>query len=258
MTDFEIFKACFPEYGLTEELFDKLLEKENCTVFREDGGAAFVKNNKISLLMVAPGFQGRGVGKSLLTQCERHLSAGGYDYTYIGGIFPGLPESSKEYFEKNGYETQGSRVEMGMDIKDFSVKGNVPFGITFRFFNGKHTDLINAVGAVDKEWIQYFDDDSRVFCGFSEDTPVSFCIVDEDVDCLLSDGKARVGSIGCVGTCPEFRKRGIGLYMVELATEILKNKGCDKSFIHCTHLEDWYGKLGYNTFLRYCAARKKL
>lgn len=258
MTDFEIFRACFPGYSLTEELFEKLLEKDKCTAFRKEGGMAFVRGNKIALIAVAPPFQKKGTGKTLLEQCESYLSSEGQEYIYAGGFFPGLPENCRGYFEKNGYETQGGRVEMGMDLRDFSVRNPALPDVSFAFFNGDHSELIKAVREVDEEWVQYFTHDSTVFCGYKDGKPVSFCIVDETVDCLLSDGKSKVGSIGCVGTVPAFRRQGTGLCMVEIATEFLKNKGCDKSFIHCTHLEKWYGKLGYRTFLRYCAARKKI
>lgn len=259
MTDFEIFKNCFPGSDLTEVLFDELIDKENCHIFREVGGAAFIKNNKLAFLGVVPEYRGKGTGTKLLTQCEKYIAENGGEYIYCGGIFPGALKESTDFFVKNGYETKSEFVEMGMDLRGFTADINhKPDNTCFRFFDGNHDELLRAVGEVEEEWVQYFTDDSKVFCGFKEGKLASFCIIDEDVHCLLSDGKNKVGSIGCVGTLPLFRKQGIGLYMVELATEFLAGKDCDKGFIHCTHLENWYGKLGYKTFLRYGAARKKL
>lgn len=257
MTDFEIFKASFPEYKLTEELFDMLSGKNSCRIFRKEGGTAFMNKNKLSFLAVASNYRGKGVGTALLKECESYVKAEGYDRIGIGGFFPGLPVAAQDFFVKNGFETCGEFVEMGMEIRKFTAdKSHAPVSAEFGFFDGKHDDLLAAVAEVDEEWVQYFSDDEKVFCGFVNGELASFCIVDESVQCLLSDGKSKVGSIGCVGTRPAFRKRGIGLYMVELATELLSEKGCDKSFIHCTHLENWYKRLGYRTFLRYTAGRK--
>lgn len=259
MTDFEIFKSCFPEYRLTEALFNELIEKDNCSIFREEGAVAYINGKKLALLAVAPEFRNNGAGTRLLKRCEEHIKSEGYDGAYLCGFFPGLPIDSREFFIKHGYETLGNFVEMGMDIADFRARVcSVSDDVSFGFFKGSHDDLLRAVAEVEEEWVQYFTNDETVFCGFRNGELASFCIVDENVSCLLSDGKAKVGSIGCVGTRPRFRSQGIGLCMVECATELLVQRGCDKSFIHYTHLEDWYGKLGYRAFLRFCASRKLL
>ena len=39
--------------------------------------------------------------------------------------------------------------------------------------------------------------------------------------------------------------------MVRLATNVLKEDGFDISWVHYTHLEHWYEKLGYHTVLRW-------
>ena len=104
--------------------------------------------------------------------------------------------------------------------------------------------------------MQYFDG-VEVFCGYSGGKIASFCILDDDVDCLFSDG-TRVGSIGCVGTVPPFRRRGIGLKMVELAARELYRRGCDKIFIHYTGVYDWYAKIGFKTGIMLRLGGKKL
>ena len=82
---------------------------------------------------------------------------------------------------------------------------------------------------------------------FDGEKIASFCVL-EDIGVI--DGM-RIGAPGCVGTVPEYRRRGIGLEMVRRATETLRREGYDISWIHFTHLAGWYSKLGYSTVLRW-------
>ncbi len=122
-----------------------------------------------------------------------------------------------------------------------------PEEITFGFYCGDPALLRDAVRQVEPDWVQYFGETDRVFCGFDGTRPVSFC--------QLSDfgqyRDLRIGGPGCVGTLPEYRGRGIGLSMVGRATSLLKEEGFDLSWIHYTHLEHWYAKLGYRTVLHW-------
>ena len=154
-----------------------------------------------------------------------------------------------------GYETGGTGVEMGMDISGFEPL--LPdTDITYDFLKDRHDELTKAVASVDEEWVQYFSQDSNVYCGFKNGEIACFCLVDYDAECILSDENSKVASIGCVGTVPKFRRNGYGLKMVENATLISKEKGCNKGFIHQTHLESWYGKLGYKTVIKFSPVRK--
>ena len=108
-------------------------------------------------------------------------------------------------------------------------------------------DIQEAVRQVDEGWVKYFTDPRRVFCAFDGKKIVSFCILD-DMGRHLG---LHVGGPGCVGTVPAYRKRGIGLKMIQKATEILKQTGFDLSYIHYTHVDFWYAKLGYETVLRW-------
>ena len=142
--------------------------------------------------------------------------------------------------------------ELIMDLRSFTpvpVSDSIPENITFGEYNGSMVDLKETVCRVDEEWSQYFGDNSRVFCAFDGDRVVSFCILENwgRQDGLL------IGGPGCVGTIPEYRKKGIGLEMVRRATVLLKEENFDISWIHYTHLRHWYEKLGYRTVLEWNA-----
>lgn len=145
----------------------------------------------------------------------------------------------------------GEFAEMILDITDYREKTMLIDDTEFRFFDGEIEDLRYAVALVDKDWVQYFKESTPVFCAYKNGELVSFCIVDVEAECILETGNKKVGSIGCVGTVPRFRRLGIGLRMVDLATIYLKNKGCKLSSISYTPVENWYKKLGYLTYARF-------
>ena len=122
-----------------------------------------------------------------------------------------------------------------------------PEEITFGEYGGDVQPLKEAVSLVDGGWVQYFGEGGRYFCAFDGKRIVAFCAL-TDFGCYQN---LRIGGPGCVGTVPEYRKRGIGLEMVRRATLILKQDGYDLSWIHYTHIADWYAKLGYRTVVRW-------
>ena len=122
-----------------------------------------------------------------------------------------------------------------------------PAHITFGFYRGDADMLRAAVREVDEDWPQWFGRTDRVFCAFDGPRVVSFCILDAFGE---ADGK-KVGAPGCVGTIPAYRRQGIGLRMIQLATEILRQEGYDLSWIHYTAVGHWYARLGYETVIRW-------
>ncbi len=259
MTDFELFQRCFPEYELTEALFDELTNKAACTILRREGGVAYVAGDCIAWLAVAPEKQGQGIGSALLAECEACIRAKGHDKAHIRGIFPGAPASCRAFFAKHGYDCDEDFIEMGMDIAGYVQHVcPTPEGVTYRWYDGDHDALLQMVDEVDSEWPQYFANTDPVLCAYVGDELASFCIVEDDVHCLLSTGSSQVASIGCVGTRPKFRRRGIGLVMVEYATELVATRGATRGFIHYTSLESWYGRLGYRRFLQFAPMEKSI
>lgn len=163
------------------------------------------------------------------------------------------------FFERESIKSMDSgevfeEMLLALDAFDGEIyKRSFDESVTFGFFDGKTEDLLNAVASVDKDWVEFFGEGQRVYCGFIGGETASFCIV-EDMGAHLYNGrKMKFGGIGCVGTLPKFRNRGIGLTMVSSATQILKNEGFDYSYIHFTAVAPWYERLGYKIILRWNA-----
>lgn len=142
--------------------------------------------------------------------------------------------------------------EQILDLHAFHAEAHdipCPERITFGLYTGDIKTLRDAVGRVEDDWPEYFNEGDPVFCAFDEGKVVSFCLLDD----FGSFEGLRIGAPGCVGTLPEYRKQGIGLKMVCLATATLKAMGYDLSYIHYTHVGHWYARLGYRTCLRWNA-----
>lgn len=142
--------------------------------------------------------------------------------------------------------------EQLLDLRTFStdqVALPCPADITFGFYTGDVDALRAAVREVDDDWVEYFNEDDRIYCAFDGGKVVSFCLLDE----FGTYGQLRVAGPGCVGTVPSHRQQGIGLKMVQNATQILKEDGYDLSYIHYTHVGHWYARLGYKTILKWNA-----
>ncbi len=121
--------------------------------------------------------------------------------------------------------------------------------ISFGYYNESFDDLLKAVARVEKGWTEIFKEDTRVFCGYIGGELASFCIVEDMGMHCISGNTLKIGGPGCVGTLPEHRNKGIGLTMVKLVTQILKDEGYDQSYIHFTGVASWYEKLGYRKIL---------
>lgn len=132
-----------------------------------------------------------------------------------------------------------------LDNFDVNVYKKKPDNVSFGFYNGNISELKQAVHKVEKAWTDFFNENSRAYCGFVSGKIASFCLIDDMGSHTVNGQLLKIGGPGCVGTLPEYRGKGIGLTMVKNATEILKKKGFAYSYIHFTDVEQWYARLGY-------------
>lgn len=277
-TIYGLFSKCFPQLPIGRDSFFRLIDADKCSVipYYEDGavaGCSVVSGDCIRLLCVAPGSRGKGIGSGLLRDSERLIAENGFKRAVLGGRDSGLfigetvpveqTENAGSFFSRRGYVSDDGCIEMKMPLEDFDFEGlDIPIcpdGTSFGYIEKEeHGSLLRAVEEVDADWVQYFTYGSPIFAAKLNGRIAAFCMIDENADTVISRDGSNVVSIGCVGTVPEMRKKGIGLAMVAEAAHIAKNNGCTDAFIHYTYLDKWYGRLGFKTFLRYRFSEKKL
>ena len=200
-------------------------------------GMAIHKGEKVHLIGACPKEGYEKSAEQLLKNCDKFIAREGFEIVDLPQKSFTQMEEYQSFFEEQGYSFE-PYVEMDMWLK------------------GSLAELREAVFKVEEDWVQYFNEGDCFYCGFLDGKIVSLCILGFDDDWVISDSSIRVGSVGCVGTVPEYRERGIGLAMVAHATQILKEAGCDKSFIHYTALDKWYGRLGYETCMAFMLGEK--
>ena len=137
----------------------------------------------------------------------------------------------------------------GFDPQKYDKK--LERGMSFGFYEGSMETIRKAVEKVEPSWVPYYGEESRIYCGYVDGEIASFRLVEHPGVYCVGGREAKIGAPGCVGTVPEYRCKGIGLTMVGRVTQILKDEGCDYSYIHYTGVAPWYAKLGYETLLRW-------
>ena len=165
-------------------------------------------------------------------------------------LHPGFFE--QEYIKVRPAEIYSA--EMLLELSDFDKDKyviDVPENVSFGYYKGNIELLKESVAQVEESWVQFFHENSRIYCAMLENEVVSFCLIENFGIHPYADMIMKFGGPGCVGTVPKFRRQGFGLRMISDVTQILKDEGYDMSYIHYTGVPLWYAKLGYYTVLRW-------
>lgn len=133
------------------------------------------------------------------------------------------------------------------DFDPSALEIPTPSHITYGIYSGSHEALLAAVRDVEEDWVPYFNPGDRFFVAMDGEKVVSFCMLDD----FGEYAGLKIGAPGCVGTIHAYRKQGIGLRMIQLATQQLKEDGYDLSWIHYTAVGHWYARLGYRTVVKW-------
>jgi len=276
-THYALYQKCFPDYPLEYEGFCSMTGIGDTAVLLEERegdrlvGFALLGKSNLSLLAVDREYRNRGIGSRILQRAEEYLREQGVkEITLARGtnsIFQGVPTDNEGrdvsgFFAKRGYTGSYVTYNMELDTATFDYDA-LPFpkpeGVTYRLAAEEdRVALLKAAEEVVPDWVELYrgcgDDVLLALC---DGEIASFAMLNEEGG-IFTKQAAKHGSIGCVGTVPKYRKRGIGLDLTARAVQILKERGSDQVQLLYLVLDKWYGKVGFAISSTHWMAEKTL
>ena len=298
---FEIYKRNFPYINREEKTIKEIISNENNIIFeRRDKGqliaCAIVNKNTILLLVVDKEYQNKGIGKSLLEECENRIIKNGFDKIVLGVGFnylmPGVPTSKKynqsvhenldpnvndiasNFFEKRGYIHSWGKYncfDMKLKLSDFNQNeysiGDTLNNVYYRW--AKYSDLEEIIECAD-DACQFQDEKFSKYYNnkdlYKEENNQRVLVATKDnkiVGTLIISIETEGKDLGCVGcTCVTYKEthQKIGTNMVKLGTKYLKDIGLKNASLSYTYsgLDVLYGAVGYEISTYYFMGEKKI
>jgi ribosomal protein S18 acetylase RimI-like enzyme len=268
---YNLFKACFPMLKKEKDKFFKvILNKDSSIIKYEDNdeliAVSVINKDTITLLCVNSKYRHQGYGTKILKESEDKIKNEGYTSIYLGHggglyIMPGVPmnDNVHEFFIKRGYTHRWGDCpcyDLMQDLSTFNWTkadiGDIIDGITYRYYeNRDKNDLMQAVSEVDFSWLDIFKhNESKVILAVKDDIICGFIMLGKNND------YPNIGSIGCTGTVPEYRSKGIGTMLSLIATRELKKQGFEYAYAEYTDLLNLYSRANYNVYIEYFMGSK--
>lgn len=237
------------------------------------------KAGGIPLLIISPQNQCQGIGTKLHTAALKHLRQQGIEKISLahgGGdyFWPGVPlncSGAVDFFKACGWSFLYTSYDMTQDLATYQtppgvLERAVRLGIDIRLCNSAQEAA--AVVAFERRmfpnWLNYYEALAsaarydEILAAWDGETVVGALLLDKtDSDrfnpntvwqMILGD---HMGSIGAVGVDEARQGQGIGLAMVDAASEILQSRGVRQCVIGWTDLLGFYGRVGYREWRAY-------
>ena len=244
----------------------------------------FEKRGGIGAICVHPEYRHQGLATRLLDRAEAHLHQHKSPKTllyYPHHILPGIPiecEAATEMFQQRGYVITGDCCDLKRNLTDYSISQKAREAIAanpdvaFRPARENEEDAIIAF--VEREfpggWAYsmrlHFQAGrvSDVLVAVENETIIGFCLTADWSSTRLIPSTywhpllgEKFGGLGPIGIAKEHRKRGLGLALLAVSVDDLKNRGVQEMAIDWTDLVEFYEKLGFEVWKQYLQAEKK-
>ncbi len=237
----------------------------------------------LSAMAVVPEHRGHGVGRQLLETALAALRADGVNVVRLGGdtshFFPGVPENGpRDFFARHDFQFDGGAVmDLTRDLTGYTVPARVAgdlqaagarvevgregdFGPLLEFmrreFPGRWTwelEMYRDRGGHPRDYALLWQEGS--VAGFAriydwQSRPV----IGPSIYWAPRLGPGY-GGLGPMGVSDRVRKFGLGLALLSMAVAELKQRGVRPMVIDWTDLTGFYGKLGFQPWLRYDPGR---
>lgn len=297
---FEIYKRNFPYINREEKTIKEIINNKNNIIFEKRNNenkliaCAIVNKNTILLLVVDKEYRNKGIGNSLLQECEAAIKKNGYNKIVLGigfnYLMPGVPTSKKytssihenldsmvddnasTFFEKRGYIHSWGKCncfDMKLNLSEFNQNensiGDTINNIQYRWATIE--DLNNIIKCAD-DACKYQDEKFSKYYNnkdlYSENNKQRVLVAlknNKIVGTLIISIETEAKELGNVGcTCVSFEEthQKIGTNMVKLGTKFLKDIGLKNASLSYTYsgLDVLYGAAGYEISTYYFMGEK--
>jgi GNAT superfamily N-acetyltransferase len=223
----------------------------------------------VPLILVHPGWQGRGIGTGLLAAAVDLVRAGGAREVTAGSggsayIWPGVPvdlPAAFAFFTARGWWHSDDTLDLVADLAAYRAPAAAAAraasaGVSLALAGGgERAEVVAFEAAAFPQWVRWF-------AAGQQDVLIARDSAGNIAGALLLDGPGvgtvfapmlgpAAGTIGCVGVAPPLRGRGIGTALVTRASQILSQAGTRACHIGWAASEDFYRRAGYQPWRRY-------
>lgn len=197
----------------------------------------------ITLLLVHPAHQRRGIGTALVDAALRRLGAAGATQVAAGSggtssIWLGVPldlSAAAGFFAARGWDARHDTLDLVADLRGYRVPawacdGAVRSGVTIRPGTESDADAVVAFEtAIFPRWTRWFRSGGQnvlIACDSEGGIAGTLLFSGPRADIVFGPMLGPdAGTIGCVGVAPHRQERGAGTAMVARASEILRDSG---------------------------------
>lgn len=246
------------------------------------------RSGGISVVLVHPDWQRQGIGRRLHEAALDWLQLEGVNSLRLGGggmyrFWPGVPTDLPgiyEFFAACGWPPEPERASCDLvrDLSDFQIPSAMSARLAQERVNVRPARQ-NEVDDVLAFEFQHFPGWAPGFVYMAELGDFQNMLVAIDLEIgivgtlMLHTPASRwltanvtwktmlgdsLGGISAVGVAAEERGRGIGIGMVAVGSEVLRERGVGNCHIDWTSIVDFYGKLGYTVWRRYWMSVREL
>jgi beta-N-acetylhexosaminidase len=232
----------------------------------------------ITALMVAPGWQRKGIGTELYHAALEQFKAEGVQHVQVGGgwprFWPGIPTnlpSGLAFFQAQGWHLDHNVYDLLQNLRYYTTPPDIEARIRkeqVRFELATHETIDEVLAFEMREFPGWADHFQRVAgVGDYSDIVMARDRTGEVVAALTTYGKYshpsrcdvlwqhlltnNIGALGCVGVASAERRCGIGLGLTAYASELLRDQGRVSCYIDWVFLDAFYARLGYEKWRTY-------
>jgi len=237
------------------------------------------------VLLVAPAYQRRGIGRRLHDQAMSALKQSGVEKVHLGrgwsyfwqGVPVNLP-GAWAFFAACGWQEVERSFDMIGDLAGYRTPAHIfpnlrrPTIAIAPATQGDAEAILAFEALHFPGWLRFYqrivEHQSYADMVIAKDSELGIvgaaCLVDQHVSWWQPDIRwlrllgEQTGGVGVLGVAEPMREQGIGLALAARATECLRERGLAKSYLGWTWLVDWYGKLGYRVWQEYRMSSRHL